>query len=77
VLSEKYLTMAVCPGVPTSTTFRASSSASIIGSAWSFERIFDTVDFPVEMEPVRPIRSILVCLFVGCGKEGGIKGIKG
>lgn len=46
--------------MPGSTTRRASLSASIMGSEYGGEeRMFETVDLPVAIEPVRPRRSIL------------------
>lgn len=45
--------------MPGSTTLRARRSASIMGrEKGGAERIEDTVDLPVAMEPVRPRRSI-------------------
>ena len=47
--------------MPGSTTFRARMSASIIGREYGGEeRIEETVDLPVAIEPVRPSSNILV-----------------
>ena len=47
------------PRVPGSTTWRARRSASMIGrECGGWERRRETVDLPVAMEPVRPMRSI-------------------
>ena len=46
--------------MPGSTTFRASTSASMMGSEYGrAERMEETVDLPVAIDPVRPRRSIV------------------
>ena len=63
VLALKCLTMALYPRLPRAlvgvTASRARRSASMMGSEnGGEERIAEDVDFPVEMEPVRPMRSM-------------------
>jgi hypothetical protein len=50
----KFLTIFLRPGVPGATASRARTSASTTGSCLDL-RMFETVDFPVAMPPVRPI----------------------
>lgn len=60
-MDEKCARIFEYPGVPGSTTRRASLSASIMGSEYGGEeRMEDTVDLPVAIEPVRPRSSIVV-----------------
>lgn len=59
MLGPKYLTMEAYARVPGRTAWRASRSASMMGrECGGEERMLATVDLPVAIEPVRPIRSM-------------------
>ena len=60
---EKCATILLYPAVPGATTWRAMISASMIGRLYGGDvRIDETVLFPVAIEPVRPMRSIIVAV---------------